>query len=80
MNEHETSKTQEAVKSTEEHNIALPLIVAVVSGLVFLNAHFFLRSWAMASMVNHTIDHIIIFLSGSTFGAALFNMLRSRSK
>ena len=80
MSEHESSKSR---KATQEERSGLraytfQIVIAVIAAGVFLGTHFLLNSWAEASEVNHNMEHIIIFLSGSTLGAALFSMLRSR--
>jgi hypothetical protein len=58
-----------------------PLAVGIgaASVLLFLATHFLLNSWAEASGLNHSIEHVLILVSGIGIGGSASRLL-SRQK
>lgn len=75
-----------SVKSDEKSEVAskkvslaiLPLCIFTIAVSVFLVAQFLLGSWAETSELNHTIQHVIIFVAGCGVGGSLISSLLNK--
>lgn len=52
-------------------------IMALAAGcLLFLAAHYLLGEWAEGSLMAHDLQHILIFIAGTTTGISSYKLLK----
>ncbi len=69
MNDTTSTETKSIAKKVSP--VSLLAGVAALSVGIALLAIFALASWAEASVLNHGIQHVLIFLSGLGFGTSM---------
>jgi hypothetical protein len=76
----------EIVKAdTKKRGVALSL-TAVLAGTAILSvgiallAIFTLADWAEASVLNHAVQHVLIFLAGLGFGTSMLSIYAEKGK
>lgn len=72
--------TEEGLKAAFRQPTKVLVLAALISVVIVLAAIFGLAQWAEASVLNHGIQHVLIFMAGIGFGTSMLSIYHAKGK